>query len=851
MRLLIPGVLVAVAVAVVGLIPTEVEEPVPSKSWAMAGAGKDAPLALIDAGQDGADYEAYLARYPSLDPSGEPEVDLSDVSDEVLTRVVERTCGTCHNDALETGNLSLEGFDVAAAAQDAQRAEAVINMLRMEMMPPRGIPRPGGDTLMAVARTLEEKLDAASAQQPNPGFRSFQRLNRAEYERAIEDLLGLQVDASEWLPMDNILAGFDNLADGQTLTPSLLEAYLTAAGTISRRAVGNPETGYVESTYRQPQSASQHQWDRIEGAPMGTRGGMVVTHDFPADGKYVLNVETRASRGAEFEDIDVSIDGEQVALLQFEDPMAGSNRGGGYPLATEPIYVEAGQRKVSVTFVRQTEGPYEDLLRPHAWSLAGEGEASSYGVTNLPHIWDVVIAGPQEPAGVSDNPTRERIFTCRPESEEEARPCAESILSRLAEDAYRRPVGDEDLAGLMAFYDEGYEDGGFENGVRLALQAILASPNFIFRMEREPAGLASGEAYPVADLDLASRLSFFLWGRAPDRELLEVASEGRLSDPQVLEEQTLRMLDDPRAEALASRFAAQWLRLPDMDNIQPDPYWYPDFSVNLRDDLRKETELLFEHVLREDRSVLELFEADYTFLNERVARHYGISGVSGDDFRKVDYPEGMQRQGLLGHGSILLLTSVGNRTSPVLRGVWVMEVLLGTPPPPPPPDVPELEDAGDVADGEILTTREQLAIHRDNPACSSCHEMIDPIGVALDNYDVLGQWRTRESGVPVTSTDVAWDGTEVNGPVELAGLLLSRPAPLVRNFVEYMMAYATGRPMEYFDQPAIRQVVRDAEDYDYALSSIVLGIVQSEPFQMRTVGEVAADDEADADDERR
>ena len=769
-----------------------------------------------------------------------------DATDDELNQVTRRTCNICHNDQLLTGNLSLAGFDIAEAASDRERAEAVIRKLRLEMMPPPGLNRPGGDTLIAIAARLEENIDAVASRNPDPGTRGFQRLNRAEYARAVEDLLGLEVDAGTWLPLDSYLGNFDNMADAQALSPTLLNAYLTAAGTISRMAVGNPEAPATHVTYSQSPLVSQQNWDHVEGAPFGTRGGLVATHHFPADGTYTFQVETRSGTMATFEDIDLSINKEQVALLRFEPGLASGNRGGGVPLRTEPIFVPAGQHTVSVAFLRRFEGPYEDLLRPHRWSLAGEGESSGYGITNLPHIWNMTISGPHEPVGVSETEARRRIFTCMPATPAEELPCAESIVERLASEAYRRPVAPERLAGIMDFYREGAETEGFETGIRMALQAILASPAFIFRMEREPAGLEPGDVYPVEDLDLASRLSFFLWGSPPDDELVEVAAAGELNDPAMLRRQALRMLEDPRAEALSTRFAAQWLRLQDMENIRPDPFWFPDFSENLGEDMRQETEHFFQYLLEEDRSILELFSADYSFLNERLAGHYDIPGVMGDAFRKVDYPEDSQRKGILGHGSVLLLTSMGNRTSPVLRGKWVMEVLMGSPPPPPPPSVPALEETDAVEDGKVLTTRERMAIHRANPACASCHIMMDPIGIALDNFDVMGRWRLRENGMPVDTRGDFYDGTPVNGPAELADALLRRPVPLVRSFTEYLMSYAIARPVRTEDQPAIRAIVRASEPDDYRLSSLVLGVVLSDPFRMRSVAAMA--DQTDAGD---
>lgn len=746
-----------------------------------------------------------------------------------LSSVVQEYCVVCHNDVTLLGNLSLETFDVASAHERAETAEKMIVKLRAGMMPPPEADRPSPDTLRALVETIETVVDEAAAVDPNPGARRFQRLNRAEYERVIEDLLALEVDASRWLPPDTYLGNFDNMSAAQRLSTTLLEAYLRAASEVSRLAVGDPKALSRTTKYTNPIEVSQHAWDHVEGTPYGTRGGMVVTHDFPADGEYVFAIETLFGRGTGFTDVDISIDGEGVALLGLEHGGAKT-----FLIQTEPIFVGAGQRRVSVAFVRNIEGPYEDRLSPHAWSFVG-GEDSqawaNYGITALPHLSDLMITGPKQPVGLSETASREKIFTCRPEASRDERRCAESILRRLARDAYRRPVTAEDLAGPLSFYDLGAANGGFEVGVRTALQAILASPHFIFRLEEKPEAVRAGGRYRLSDVDLASRLSFFIWATRPDDELLALASEGRLSEPAVLEQQVERMLADPRSEALAIRFASQWLRLQDVEDNHPEPYLYPDFTGQLRDDLVRETQVFFDNLIREDRSLLELFTADYTFLNERLARHYGIPGVSGDELRRVSYPDDTRR-GVLGHGSVLLLTSMSARTSPVLRGKWVMEVLMGTPPPPPPPNIPAFEDTKSASEGRRLTTRERLEMHRADPTCHACHRFMDPIGLALDNYDVTGRWRIRENGVPLDTRGTFYDGTDIGTPSELTEVLMKRPIPLVRNFTANLLAYATGRRVEYYDGPAIRAIVREAEANDYRMSSFISGVVESVPFQM-------------------
>ncbi len=772
-----------------------------------------------------------------------PHYDVAAVLDTAdLTAVVQRYCARCHNDRLLRGNLILEGFEVDAAHERAPTAEKMIRKLRAGMMPPPGQRRPSPDTLLALVETLETVVDRDAARDRNPGSRRFQRLNRAEYERVIRDLLDLEIDASRWLPADTYLGAFDNMSDAQGLSTTLLEAYLRAATEVSRIAVGNPAALSKTAKYTNPIDVSQHAWDHIEGTPYGTRGGMVVTHDFPVDGEYVVSVETLFGQGTGFQDVDISIDGEGVALLGLEHGGRST-----VPIRSEPIFVRAGQRQVAAAFVRTIEGPYEDRLKTPGWSFVG-GEDSqawaNYGITALPHLSDLMITGPRRSTGVSETASRRKIFHCYPgrgeavvagaysaAAREEARVCAASIVTRLARAAYRRPVAEDDLAGPMAFYDGAAAEDGFEIGVRTALQAILANPSFIFRLEQAPPEVAPGASYPIADVDLASRLSFFLWAASPDDELLTLAAEGGLSDPAVLEAQVRRMLADPRAEALSTRFASQWLRLQDAEDNQPEPYLYPDFTGQLREDLVRETQLFFDHLVREDRSLLELFTADYTFLNERLAGHYGIPGVSGPEFRQVSYPD-ESRRGVLGHGSVLLLTSMSARTSPVLRGKWVMEVLMGTPPPPPPPNIPAFDETESARGGRLLTTRERLEMHAANPTCRSCHRFMDPIGLALDNYDVTGRVRVRENGVALDTRGTFYDGTDVSTPAELVDLLMKRPIPLVRNFTAHLLAYAIGRRAEYFDQPGVRAIAREAEANDYRMSSFILGVVNSDPFRM-------------------
>ncbi len=749
-------------------------------------------------------------------------------TDPVTT--VQRICTGCHNDRARRGNLSLEGFDVMAAARHAETAEKMIRKLRAGMMPPPGTRPPSSEALQVLVETLEHQLDDVARLAPNPGDRTFQRLNRSEYSLAIKDLLALDVDASDWLPLDQFSSNFDNIAEAQTLSPMLLESYLNAASAISRLAIGERRGPVVDHTYSNSEYVSQHPWNRVEGAPYGTRGGIVVDHVFPADAEYVFSLTFTSGANTRIEDIDVSIDGERVALLHYNtDRRVGADGRGGVPTETLPIFVRAGQHRLAAAFIRRADGPYEDLIRPHDWSFAGGGSGGS-GVTTLPHVRDVVVGGPYNVRGLSETPSRRRIFTCRPTGLDEARPCARDIITRLGRGAYRRALTAQDIDGLMSFYEDGAAKRGFEIGVRTALEAMLASPRFVLRLEREPVD-APDQGYRVSDVALASRLSFFLWGTPPDEELQTLADEGRLS-PEELERQALRMLADTRAKALGTRFAAQWFRLQDMDKVRPDPNFYPNYDENLAEAMRQETELFFADLVQENRSLLDLYRADYTFVNERLARHYGMPGVAGRQFRRVAYPDDTRR-GVLGHGSILVLTSLANRTSPVLRGKWVMEVLLGTPPPPPPPDVPTLEDTEGTVDGRLLTTRERMELHRSNPSCSSCHRLIDPIGLALDNFDVTAQWRRRENGSPLDTRGDFYDGTPVSTPRELVDALLARPIPLVRTFTENLLAFATGRRVEYFDQPAVRAIARAAEANDYRMASFVLGVIGSDAFQRK------------------
>ena len=755
-----------------------------------------------------------------------------------LTEVVQTYCQVCHNDAMMTGNLSLAGFEVENAPNRPETAEKMIRKLRAGMMPPPGMPRPSPDTLLALVEELETRMDREALMNPNPGGRTFQRLNRAEYTESIKDLLGLQIDVGEYLPLDTKSANFDNIADVQMLSPTLLEAYLTAASEISRLAIGDREVTPTETVYSAEKRASQ--MVHVEGTPFGSRGGVAAEHIFPADGEYTFWFQFQSvGKRAVGEQLELSFDGERVALLDIDLSEAEYADPTSTRIETEPIFVRAGPKKIAAAFVPRFEGPVEEVRAPLGRSVQ-EGFPEEM-LTTLPHLRDLAVSGPYNVTGVSETSSRQSIFTCRPTTSQEEVGCARDIVTRLSSEAYRRPVSEAEVSDLMSFYQEGAQEGGFERGVRLALQAMLASPYFVFRFEEAPEGVDWEEPYRIDQLALASRLSFFLWGTPPDAPLLQDVSTGNLANREVLQGHVERMLSDPRAEALATRFAAQWLRLQDLEKVSPNVYDYPYFDMTLSEAMYRETELFFYNIVREDRSILELLNADYTFLNERLAQHYGIPGVAGNAFRRVSYPDDTRR-GVLGHGSVLMLTSMAHRTSPVLRGKWVMEVLLDAPPPPPPPDVPDLLATEGTEDGRFLTTRERMERHRANPTCNACHQFMDPIGLALDNFDVTGTWRIREYGTELDTNGMLYDGTPLASPSDLHRALLNKSIPFVRTFASNLMAYATGRRMEYFDQPTIRNITQAAKANEYRMSSFILGVINSDAFQMKASAEMAVEE---------
>jgi len=774
---------------------------------------------------------------------GQQDAAASREATDALNDVVQGVCVTCHNDRRLTGGLSLEGFTVADAPQHLEEAEAVITKLRLGMMPPPGVRHPGRDTLLALAETLERTIDE-SPTVGAPGRRPIQFINRAEYENAIREMLGLEVDADAYLPGETISEGFDNIADVQVVSGTLLNGFLRAAAEVSRSAIGDLHASPVQSSYSR--SRDYAQWERVDGAPVGSRGGIVTTHTFLADGEYVFRSgflvdETGGlfgNRGLD-EQVEVAIDGERVALLDVNPWMKEQDLLGAI-VESDPIFIRAGQRTVSAVFIKKYEGPVQDIFMPIEATVAATTEGGrSPGITAQPHMGSLTITGPYNATGVSDNPVRERIFTCRPASPEEEGPCARQIIGNLAAQAYRRPPADHELEELVSMYESRAADAGFEEGIKSALQATLSSPHFVFRIEEQPQDLAPGEAFALNDFDLATRLAQFLWARPPDDELRGLAAEQKLSDDDVLEAQVERMLDDPRSESLATRFAAQWLRLPDLKVMRPDPRYFPYIDESIKDSMRRETELFFYNMVEEDRPVTELMTADYTFMNEGLAKHYGVPGVTGEDFRRVQHTD-EERYGLLGQASILTQTSFARRTSPVNRGKFVMEVLLGTAPPPPPPNVPDLEvtDSVDGVSGRALTVKERMEMHRQNPTCSACHQFIDPLGLPLEAFGPTGETRIRERSwatvpAPIDSRGTLWTGQPVESPSQLREIIANdfREA-FLRTFTENLSRYALGRQIHAQDQSTVRAVVRAAAENDYRFSSFATGIVMSDAFRM-------------------
>lgn len=745
------------------------------------------------------------------------------------TGVFTKYCTTCHNAKLKTGGFVLDTAELEHVGDHAEVWEKVVKKLRTESMPPAKMPRPDEATYNSTAAWLETALDKASAEHVEPGkLPLLHRLSRTEYENAIRDLLSIdalpkEMDYSLLLPPDNASSGFDNIADLLFVSPTAMESYLEAARKISRLAIGDPFMPVMVNTYR---LSGEHTQDiHVQGLPFGTRGGLGVRTDVPLDGDYVFRIEL-AGPPREPDQLEITVDGARAQLVEVGDrPQPGAAprgfRGAPKPLEIH-VPLKAGPRMIGVTFVQKSQARDEDTVRPR---MRGRG-------TELA-IEMVTISGPYHGETASDTPSRRRIFVCRPSGSTDETACAKKILSTLERRAYRRPVTDADLQDVMPFYLAGRKDGSFDRGIEQAVERLLVSPQFLFRIERDPPDVAPGTPFRVADLELASRLSFFIWSSIPDDELLSIAARGKLKDPGVLEHQVRRMLEDPRAESLVTNFAEQWLYIRDIDAKKPDELLFPDFDETLREGFRRETDLFLDSILLHgNQSVLDLMTANYSFINERLAKHYGIPSVEGTYFRRVTFPPDSPRGGLLGQGSILTLTSYATRTSPVLRGKWILENILSSPPPPPPPNVPALKtEANDT--GKPLTMRQAMVAHRANPVCASCHARMDPIGFAMDHFDAVGQWRDTEAGQPIDASGVLPDGTKFNGVADLKKALLRHPEQFVQTVAEKLLMYGISRNVQYFDQPAVRAMVRQSAASNYSFASLVLGVVKSAPFQMR------------------
>jgi mono/diheme cytochrome c family protein len=761
--------------------------------------------------------------------------------------VVKQYCVSCHNQRLKTGGLTLDAPELSDVAAHADVWEKVIRKVRAGMMPPPGMPRPDSATQRGLVASLERTLDDSARRAPNAGRPLAHRLNRAEYANAIRDLLALDVDVTSLLPPDDSSGGFDNNADVLGVSPVLLESYLDAAERVSALALGDMRTPPMGELFRVRQDASQDR--QIDGLPLGTMGGLLIRRTLPLDGDYQFQVRLFRTnlgtmRGLEYEQqLEIAVDGQRVHLAAFggnkeiasssDNPTTtGDDVDGRF---TVRVPIKAGPHDISVAFLEKTHALNTRRLQSYVRSSSDTIDFSGY-----PHIDEIILTGPFNPTGPGDTPSRRRILTCAPKTQANEEPCARTILSSLARRAYRGAATPEDIQVLLDFFRRGRTQGGtFEAGIDLALRRLLASPKFVFRVERDPVGAAAGSMYPLSDLELASRLSFFLWSTIPDDELLDVAAKGGLKNPATLERQVRRMLADPKAQAFVDNFVGQWLQLRNLRNKQPNSHAFPDFDDNLRRALQTETELFTASVMREDHSLLDLLTADYTFLNERRARHYGILNIYGSHFRRVTLTD-ETRRGLLGKGAILMVTSHAHRTSPVQRGKWILENILGSPPPPPPDVVPPFEEETEPA--KPKSVRERMEQHRRNPACASCHRMIDPAGLALENFDGVGAWRTRDGGTRGTLVDASGqlvDGTPINGVVELRQALVREPETFARTMTEKLLTYALGRGLAAPDMPVVRGIVREAQPERYRFSSIVLGIVRSVPFRMRVASPVS------------
>jgi len=751
--------------------------------------------------------------------------------------VVDKYCVTCHNQRLKTSDLALDSLDISSPASHGEIWESVARRLRTRSMPPQGMPRPDDATYNSLASYLETELDRAAAAKPNPGRPIIRRLNRSEYANSVRDLLDVEIDVASLLPPDDSAFGFDNISDLLGTSPALLERYLVAADRVSALAVG-ALVAPGSDTYRIRQDRSQDQ--HIEGLPLGTVGGVVVNHNFPLDAEYKFSLELyrtnlEAIRGLEHShQIEITVDGERVFIGTVGGDAEKATPGESITERSDAVDarlqvsvpVKAGLHAVGASFVRKI-GEGTQRLRPFLRSSAG-----TYDSTGRPHIETMTIAGPFKPMGPGDTPSRRRVFSCRPANANQEDACASTILSTLGRRAYRRPVTKADSTRLLTFYQAGRAKGTFETGIQMALRRLLASPNFVFRVE-EDSSSKPGTVQQVTDVELASRLSFFLWSSIPDDALLDVASRGQLRTASVLEREVRRMIADPKAGSFIRNFTGQWLHTRNLRTVMPNHDEFPDFDDTLRDAFQTEAELFFESIVRGDRDAIDLLTADYTFVNERLAKHYGIPNVYGSHFRRVTLTDDARR-GLLGKGGLLMVTSRADRTAPVLRGKWILENVFGTPPPPPLPNVPPLE--GNVAEAP-RTLRERMERHRASPQCAGCHKLMDPLGFALENFDAIGAWRTREAGVAIDASGQLADGSKVDGVVALRNALVARSDVFVRTLTEKLMTYAIGRGLQYYDMPVVRDIVRKAERQDYRFSGIIMGIVTSPPFQMRVVGD--------------
>jgi mono/diheme cytochrome c family protein len=758
----------------------------------------------------------------------EPEDPGSDSAAEQMRSTVGRYCVGCHNPKRKKGQLDLESIAGNDVRAHPRIWEKVIRKLRSRQMPPFGKRRPDENVYDAVVASLEASIDDAASAHPDPGRTdTFRRLNRIEYQNAIRDLLALDIDASALLPPDESSHGFDNVTVGN-LSPTLLDRFISAAEKISRLAVGGAMRNPGGDTIRVRPDLTQE--GHVEGLPLGTRGGVLLPYTFALDGEYDIQIRLARDRDEHVEglkepqELELLLDRKRVASFKVKPPKDKNHQVVDAHLKIR-IPVSAGPRKLGVTFVKSSSSLLETKRQPY------NAHFNRHRHPRLtPAIFQISITGPYATKGAGDTPSRRRVFVCKPTKPSEEEDCARRILSVLMRRAYRRSVTDDDLERPMEFYRQARAEGDFESGIEMALSAVLVSPRFLFRIERDPSDVGPNTVYRISDVELASRLSFFLWSSIPDDELLDATTRGDLRQPAVLEAQVRRMLADSRSRTLVSNFASQWLHLRNLDSTTPDQRLFPDFDDNLRQALRRETELFVDSVFREDRSVLDLLKADYTFLNERLAKHYEIPHVYGSRFRRVSLGEDSHRGGLFRHGSVLAVTSYATRTSPVIRGRWVLENILGSPPPPPPPDVPALTDNKVSA---ALPLRERLLEHRANPTCASCHELMDPIGFSLENFDAVGRWRTLESGNPIDASGSLPDGDEFVGVAGLEKSLLKRPDLFMSTLVEKLLTFALGRGVEYHDAPAIRGIVRKARAEDDRFSSLILGIVTSPPFQMR------------------